>query len=394
MKGRIGIIFRKEVVDNLRDRRSVLSAFLTPLFLPLFLVALIIVAGKTLFVNPAEQQLIPLPVQGVENAPGLIAFLRQNGAEILPAPADPQASVRLGNHDVILIIPASYPAAFQSGNPAAVQLVYDSTRQSAVATIERTRTILSTYAQQIGALRLMARGINPGITNSMAVENIDVATPQSQTLIFLNMMPFFIIIVIFTGGMYVIIDTTAGERERGSLEPLLINPATREEFMLGKLLASLPFAVATLMIVLGAFYAAFKFIPLEKFTGFPMALNFSTLWMVFWISLPMILLASGLQIVIATFTHSFKEAQTYLAILPLIAGLPGAFLTFLSVKATVWTMLIPAFGQSFLINQVMRGEPTSLANILTSAISTLALSLILIWIAVRLYQSERVLFGR
>ena len=284
--------------------------------------------------------------------------------------------------------------SFRQGQPAPVQLIVDSSRQSSAAVVGRVRNLLNRYNQQIGTLRLLARGISPSVTSPLAVESLDVATPQSQTLLFLNMMPFLMVAVIFMGGMYVVIDTTAGERERGSLEPLLINPATREEFVLGKLLASIPFAAASLILTLVAFWAAFDIVPLEKFTGFPMKIDVFTLWLIFWISLPMIWLASGLQLVIATFTRSFKEAQTYLALLPLVAGLPGAFLTFLPVRATVWTMLIPVFSQSILINQAMRGEAILTTNALLSAGVSLAVTLVLVWIAVRLYLSERILFSR
>lgn len=393
MNSRIKIIFAKEVIDNLRDRRSVLSALLTPLFMPTFLVALIIVVGKTMFVDPVEKPLI-LPVQGAENAPGLVVFLQQHGVDVQTASSNLQAQVRDGTYAVALVIPPEYSEAVRSGKMASLDLIVDSSRQSAAVAIERTRSLLQAYSQQLGAMRLLARGINPDISSPLNISQTDTATPQSQTLIFLNMMPFLIIMTIFLGGMYVIIDTTAGERERGSLEPLLINPATREEFVLGKLLASLPFATATLIITLAAFWIAFNVIPLERYTHFPITLSFSTLWSIFWISLPMILLASGLQIVVATFTKSFKEAQTYLGILPLIAGLPGAFLTFLPVKATVWTMLIPAFGQSILINQVMRGEPIRSQDAIIAALVTLGLALSLTWVAIKLYQRETILLGR
>lgn len=393
MNSRIRIIFVKEVIDNLRDRRSVMSALLTPLFMPVFLVALIMVVGKTMFVDPVEKPMI-LPVQGGQSAPGLVEFLQQHGVDVRPAPADLRAQVKSGAYEVALVVPPEYSEEVQSGKVAAIELIVDTSRQSAALTIERVRGLLQAYSQQLGAMRLLARGIDPNVSSPLYIAQEDTATPQSQTLIFLNMMPFLIVMTIFLGGMYVVIDTTAGERERGSLEPLLINPATREEFVLGKLLASLPFATATLVITLAAFWVAFNVVPLEKYTHFPITLQFSTLWSIFWITLPMILLASGLQIVVATFTKSFKEAQTYLGILPLIAGLPGAFLTFLPVKASVWTMLIPAFGQSILINQIMRGEPVQPQHAVVAAIVTLGLALSLIWVAVKLYQRESILLGR
>jgi sodium transport system permease protein len=392
MAGRIRVVFRKEVTDNLRDRRSVLSALITPLFMPVFLVTLIMVAGRSILVAPAEQALV-VPVQGAENAPGLVAYLEEQGASVHPAPADAAGQVRSGRLDLVLVIPPDYAAGFRAGTPAYLQVVVDSSRPSARAAVDRLQALLNSYSQQVAALRLLARGIDPQVVSPLAVQSLDVATPQSQSLIFLNMLPFLIVVVIFMGGMNVIIDTTAGERERGSLEPLLINPATREEFVLGKLLAALPFACATLMIALLAFWAAFKLAPLEQYTGFAMAIPFGTVWAIFGISLPIVLLASGLQIVVATFTHSFKEAQTYLALLPLVAGLPGAFLTFLPVQANLATMAIPAFAQSILINQVMRGDAPAPLNVVFSTLVTLAVSLALILAAVRLYNSERIMMG-
>ena len=108
----------------------------------------------------------------------------------------------------------------------------------------------------------------------------------------------------------------------------------------------------------------------------------------------MMLLAASLQIIIATFTRSFKEAQNYLSFLPLIPALPGMFLAFLPIKAELWTMLIPTFGQQLLINQLMRGEPVSALNVAVSALVTLAVALALIFAAARLYEREQVVLGR
>ncbi|MHC1782225.1 MAG: ABC transporter permease [Anaerolineaceae bacterium] len=389
---RILVIFQKEVMDNLRDRRSISTVIFGALFTPLILVMMIMLLGNVLNADSIETPL-RLPVAGAENAPSLVQFLEQNGAEIVPAPADPQAEVREGNLDVVLIIPEGYGEKFSSAHPAEVQLVMDSSRMSSSASIQRARGLLYSYSTQIGSQRLLARGVNPMITSSLLIERVDMATPQSQSLIFLNMLPFFLIMSIFTGGMYVIIDATAGERERGSLEPLLINPARRSEFVLGKLAASLPFALATLVISLTAIGMAFNFIPLEQYTGFPMTISLSALWTIFWLCLPIILLASGLQTIIATYTRSFKEAQTYLSFLPIVAGLPGMFLAFMNVKAATTLMLVPVFGQSVLINQIMRGETIAFQNVAISIAVTLVAAVAAVLVSIRLYQRERILFS-
>jgi sodium transport system permease protein len=389
---RILIIFRKEVVDNLRDRRSIFSALMSSLIGPALIVAMIVIVGKAFFTELNENGFY-LPVVGAANAPNLVRFLEQNGAEIQPPPADPESEVRNGTLEVVLVISEDYAEDFTSGYPATLRLIMDSSRQSAMATVERTKSLLQAYNNQLGALRLMARGISPSVITPLTVERDDVATPQSQVLIFLNMMPYFVILVVFVGGMYVIIDTTAGERERGSLEPLLINPAARWEFVMGKLLAAVPFAIFAVFITLIAFAIAFNAFPLEEYVGFQLTIDIGALWGIFLIAIPMVLLASALQMVVATFTRSFKEAQTYVAFLPLIPALPGIGLAFLPIKASIGAMLIPTFGQQLIINQLMRGETLNGLHVAISTLVTLLAAGILTFMAIKLYEREQTIFG-
>jgi sodium transport system permease protein len=389
---RIWVIFSKEVQDNLRDTRSVLSSSFSAVLGPALLLGMIVLLGRTVLAGGRDAPLV-LPVQGAENAPALVEFLTSSRVHITAAPADPLAAVRSGEVDLALIIPPGHMENFSQGLPAEVQIVMDPTRQSATLSIQRTQTLLNNYSAQIVAMRLMARGVNPEVVIPLAIERVDVSTPRTQVLMFLNVMPYFVIVVVFVGGMYVIIDATAGERERGSLEPLLINPAARWEFVIGKMAASLPFAVATLILTLAAFGVAFNAFPIEDYIGVQLSIDVRALFGIFLISLPMVLMASGLQMVIATFTRSFKEAQTYVSLLPLVPALPGIALAFLPIRPTLGSMLIPTYGQQILINQFMRGEVVNPVHILASAAATLALAVLFILLAIRLYQQERILFG-
>lgn len=390
--GRVTVVFWKEVTDNLRDRRSLFSALLSSLIGPVLMLVLIVLLGQTLYVSARENPLT-LAVSGADRAPQLMLFLEQNGVDLRLLASDPETAVRNGVYEVVLVIPDGYQEAFSKGLPAPVQLVIDTSRQSASVSVNRARALVNAYNLQIGNMRLLARGISPTVTQPLAIQQIDMATPESKAGFFLNMMPYFIVLVVFLGGMYVIIDTTAGERERGSLEPLLINPVARWEFVVGKLLAAIPFAVLTILITLVAFAIAFNFFPLEDYIGIHIRLSLRVLAEIFLISIPMIVLASALQMIIATFTRSFKEAQTYVAFLPLIPAIPGIGLALLPIKTALWMMLIPTFGQQLIINKLMVGEPISLYYALVSAASTLVISLILVFIAIKLYEQERVLFG-
>jgi sodium transport system permease protein len=259
--------------------------------------------------------------------------------------------------------------------------------------VERARNLVESYSGQLATMRLLARGVSPVVMHPIDAERVDVSTPQTQALLFLNMMPYFVVLVVFAGGMYVIVDSTAGERERGSLEPLLINPVTRSEFVLGKLLASLPFAAGVTALNLLAFALAFNLFPVEDYIGFPMSLNVVALGGIFLIAIPMMILASAIQMIIASFTRSFKEAQTYTGFLPLIPAIPGMALAFLPIKASIPLMLIPTFGQQIIINQLMRGEPVNMTHVLVTSLATLALAFVAIFGAMRMYRQERIILG-
>lgn len=388
----IWVVFSKELIDNLRDRRSVLSTLGYALLGPGMILLMIVVLGN-LFRDGTEKPL-ELPISGRENAPALVQFLEQHNVVLQDAPPDPREAVRNGDVDVVLIIPADYGEAFSEGRPATVQIVADSSRTSAMPDVQRAQRLVQQYGRQIGTLRLLARGINPSIANAVSVEEVNVSTPQSQAFIFLNMLPYFLVMAIFLGSAAVVIDTTAGERERNSLEPLLINPIERWKLVVGKLLASLPFAIVTLLISLAAFFLVFNVFPIEKYMGMQLTIDVWALANILLLCLPMVLLGGALQMIIATFTRTYKEAQSYVNWIPLIPALPGMVLAFLPVKATVWAMLIPTFGQQMIINQLTRGEVVQPLHVVISTVATLVVAAILIYVAIRLYSRENILFGR
>lgn len=389
---RIGIVLRKELTDNFRDRRTLVNSLLSSLLGPFMLFLLLLVIGQT--VGDQVEKPLELPVAGAERAPGLMAYLQQRNVIVQPAPADPEAAVRAGDEDVVLVVGAGYAERLQEGLPAPVQLVVDSSRQSAGPNVERARGLVEAYGGQLGALRLQARGVSPSVVVPLAVEEADVATPESRAAQLLNVLPYFLIFAVFVGGMSIAIDVTAGERERGSLEPLLVNPVSRGEFVLGKMLAGLAPTVLSVIVALAGFAAVANLNPIGEQLGVRLSLGLPALAAIFLISLPIMVLAAALQMIIATASRTVKEAQSYLAFLPLIPALPGLFLAFIPLRPALWQMLIPTFGQQVLINQLMRGEPVSPAFVAVSAAVTLTLGVALTAVAMRLFGRERVLFGK
>ncbi len=386
------IIFYKEMMDNLRDRRSLVGGIASALFTPALLVFVIIAIGQSFFRDQIEKPL-ELPVRGAQYAPTLIQYLQQHNVQILPAPADPEVAVRNGDVKLVLIITEKYGGQFQSGQPAALQLVIDSSRQASTADISRANRILEGYGNFVSSLRLMARGVDPIVISPLSVEQVDMATPETQSLLFINMLPYFLILILFSGGQHIILDGVLGEKERGSLEPLLITPVPRWVLMVAKMAASLPFTILILVVELIGFAIAFIAVPLEDFIGFQLTINPQALAWIFLVCLPMTLLAASLQMLIATFARSQREAQTYASLVPLLLALPGLGLAFVPIKPTLPAYLIPTFGQQILMTQLLRSEPINLTYALLSSLVTLLTALLLGLAAGWLFSRERMIFG-
>ena len=382
-------VFKKEVVDNVRDRRTLAAALFYPVLGPAMILFMIFAIGQ---IRGESEQALMLPVQGADNAPNLITFLEQNHVIIEAAPDDPEQAVRQGNEDVVLIIPEDFGEAFTNGRPATVRLVMDQSRNEAMRAIQRAQLLLQAYGHQIGRLRLQVRGVDPRVADAIAIEAVDVSTPQSQAARILSMAPYLILVSLFVGGMYLAIDSTAGERERGSLEPLLINPVERSELVIGKAAAVLVFTTVALIETLIGFAIILNFFPLERYIGVRMSLPPASLGAILMICLPLMVFVVALQMIIASYTKSFKEAQNYISFMLLVPAVPALIMAVLPVKESLWLVLLPTVGQQLFINQILRGEPVSLASAALGSAVTLTAGIVLLVLVTRRYRSEGILF--
>jgi len=380
-------VFLKEVKENLRDRRTLLSAFLTgPLLGPLLFVMLInLTLNREL--EKAEKPL-PVPVIGAEYAPNLLDALKAGGVVPGAPVADPAQAVRKQDADVVLRIASNYGKAWRQGEPVQVELFYDSSQRDASGSVERVSQLVESYAHQQGAMRLVARGLSPGTAWPLQVARRDQATPQSRAVLMFAMLPYFFVITIFMGGMYLAIDLTAGERERQSLEPLFANPVARWKILCGKLAAICAFSVASLLITLLAFAVVGQFIPAGKIgMELDLGLHFATY--VLLLLLPLVLLLAALQSMVAAFAKSYREAQTYISLLMLVPLIPSAALSFMPIKAQAWMYAVPLLGQNLGIMQLLRGDGVTGEQLGLCLAGSLAAALLAVLATVQLYRSER-----
>jgi sodium transport system permease protein len=381
------IVFLKEVRENLRDRRTVINTLVTgPLMAPLIFV-LMMQTLITRELSKAEKPL-PLPVVGAAYAPNLVAALRHQNVDIQPAPGDAERAVREQDTDVVLRIPQDFAASWKKGEPAQVEIVYDDSQRDTGGSVARLRGMLEQYNRQTGAMRLVARGLSPAITRPLAIADRDQSTPQSRSSNLFSMLPYFFILGGFIGGMALAIDTTAGERERQSLEPLLANPVPRWQILAGKLGATTAFAITTVLLSIIAFAFVGQFMPTEKIgMTLQIGLRFVA-WTVF-VMLPLAALLSTLQTLVAAFAKSYREAQTYVSLLMFVPVIPTLLLSVMPFKVQAWMYAVPLMGQQIAITRLLRGDNVLPSSMLLSFACTTVAVIVLCAIAAQVYRSER-----
>jgi sodium transport system permease protein len=385
-------VFAKEFRENLRDRRTLFTALVFgPLFSPLLfaaVLALMIQKG-----DAQNDQPLKLAVSHTERAPNLVGHLVEYGVTVEPVKYDDEAArkaVQERRHKIVLMIPESYGERFLNAQPAPLELYSDSSEQFAERDVRRARAILAGYGAAITQLRLVARGIDPITLAPIAIHDVDVSTPASRSVLALGTMSYIILLTMLMGGLYLAIDATAGERERGSLEPLLTVPVRRDHLIYGKILAACAYMTLSLVLSVTALAILLRFVGLESFG---MSVNFGpvTALKVVLFSVPLVPLGASLMTIVAAYTRSYREAQTYLGLVLLVPTLPLVFAGALGLRPTLGLMATPSLSQHFLITSLLRDETIPMLHVALSVGVTLGLGLVLAALAGRLYHRETLL---
>ena len=394
MLRRLWYIVQKETVDNLRDRRSVGNALFAVLINPL----LYIVLFGFLFRSFAEQAERPLAlhIQGAANAPNLVQFLNQNNVDILEAPEDAEEAVRRGDLAVVLVIPDDFGQAFTRGAPAQVKLLVDDTNQSGSIAASRAQSLLNQYSNQIGSLRLLARGISPAISNAVPVEWVSTtaSTVSERDNVVLNLLPVVMMTAVFYGGFYLAVDATAGERERKSLEPLLLNPVPRGEFVMGKFLAVFAFTLLATFLATALFLVLLGIPQIQEFTNIQLSVGWDVILTAVALIIPVAFMAVALEMLVASNARSVKEAQTYTQLIAFAGFLPSLFLSVLPIRPQEWMYLIPTIGQLYFITDMSRGLPLDTMQVALCSLLTVAIGAAALLAAMRLYNREQIILGK
>lgn len=383
------IIMLKEIIDNLRDRQTVFYALLFgPVLLPLLIGGSLVASFKQLTID--FDAVTTLSVVNAEKAPTLIEFLYSNNIDAIPAPANVEQSVRSGETLVVLEITDDYAEALRNGTPAPLTLHVNNGDKNSTKASRRVSAILNVYEQTLNSLRIQHRGIDPTIFDSLNIVQNDVSTEGANGQLLASILPFLFIMSMVMGGFYLAIDTTAGERERQSLEPLLSLPLSRTSVVMGKYLATVCFVLLSSVLTAISIYTLFKLFPLEIMGG-QVRFDGPSVTKAFLLVCPLIPFISAMLISVSAVTRSTKQAQTYLGLLMVIPMAPFFLLQFFNIRPTAGSMPLPMLSQYQLLESAVLGDTIPWLHVALSVAGTLTATAILLFLAAKLYQREKLL---
>ena len=370
MLSAIGVVLRKELVDALRDRRTIFAALLSSVFLgPVLLFAL---SGLVASLEERAERR-DVHIVGAAGVPSLVNWFERNTFTVHPVDAASgwEQALKDGQRtEPVVVAPAGFEEAVVRGEQPTVEVVHDSTNQRSQAGAARIERVLEGYARERATILLALRGVSAQVLSPFDVESRDLANAEARSTRITGMLPFFVMMAVLYGALAAALDTTAGERERGSLEPLLMTPAERWTLVAGKWAA-----VATVAMMI-AVLSCFSFLPgqwLLRSDTLAALFRFgpreATLFLA--VLLPFAAAISAVLMAVAIRSRSFKEAQASSTVVVLAVSLLPLVSVFNLGAEAPWHVWVPALAQNVLMNRVLRGEDLTLLQMLVPlAVST------------------------
>ncbi len=395
----VWIVWRKELLDTVRDRRTLVLGLVVPVVvMPLFMLGPSFLVTSQL--EGKQQEAQSVAVVNADDAPGLAALIRQSGTLALAEPADPAAALEAGEVKAILVLPDGFEGALagEAELPQVLIRFKVSDDDSDVAQ-EKLTALLDAYRQQVVRARLESRGLPPELTQAFTVARENVASEGQLGGFFLSfLLPFFLVLWAAVGGSQTAIDVSAGEKERNTLEALLVTPPGRSSFVVGKFLTILTVTLASIFLSLSGILVS---LTLGKrvlannafFERLGFQFDFGTLALMFAVIALLAAMMSALTFTLYAWTRSFKEAQSYASYISFVAMIPAMLVSFLDAPTAWHSFLLPIYSTAAVIKELLLGEmqwPHFALNLASSA----AYAVLALALAIRVFQSEKVMFRK
>jgi len=394
-------IFLKEMKDTLRDRRTLIFMLAVPI---LAIPALMMFISQLMMsqITKEMERTSVIAVQGEEYLPAEFRdLLFQSGAVEIKDESefetdDLTEEVLNGSIDALVVIPEAFDRAIEIESPTDIEIFYDEAEMRSGFAVNRIDSIFDSYRDQTISSRLDKYGLKSDVIEPFEVHSYNVAPMQKVAGEKLGaMLPYLIIIMCFMGAMYPAIDLAAGEKERGTLETLLVSPATRGEFVIGKYALILMTAIVAAFLGLGSLYFSMNYMVEDMFSKLgqmlALELDFSMMLLILMIVLPMAGIFAAVLLSVSIFARSFKEAQSYITVLNMFIILP-AFVSFLPGVEMDYTMaLIPVVSASIIIKDAISGT-VEWQYVIVAFVWTNILAGITLLFARKWFERESVLF--
>jgi len=387
---RLGTVLRKELTDLLRDRKSIFwGLFAVAISGPLVL-GVLYVAIKTV---SDRLEKVTAHIYNAEQAPDLIRHFERRGIAVERVGDDFETRIRQGDLDIVLRIDERFAADLAAGRAGRITLVHDSSRDRTTPVATRLGREVRAYAEQIGIERLMLRGVAPSVARPLAIEDLDLSTPEQKSARIFQIMAFYALFAGLMGAIAAALDVTAGERERQTLEPLLTTPVSSLELAVAKWLAVSLVNLLAITVSLLGFLVALGVVPLARIGlpfefGLTQFLGFMAVLVPFAFMVPAVLLFFGAN------GKTAKEAQSSLSMGVSLVGLLPLISFFRQTKAPWWDVWVPVNGQFGVLTKVLRGEPIAALDWTAMWLVPAVVALLAIAAFARRLGDEALLSGR
>ena len=387
------IVFRKEWRDALRDSKSLRMTLLMPIyFVGVFVASSLFIIHMSNQSKATNNEPIKLAVVGAEQLPALIDWLQERGVQVDVVGDDAYQKVEQGELGYALIIPDDAREKFATGESIELALVFDATNGKLQGAIHFVRQQIWSWNGRMGSLRLLARGISPGIANPVFIRDLNIASDEKMGFFVMASLPMLLILTAFMASVGFSADMTAGERERRSLESLLITPASSTAIVLGKWCNSFSLTLMVLLVEVMLLVAAFAYVPFKEL-GLRVDVSPLDLAGVFIVLVSIALLSTALQFLISLFARSFKDAQTYMGLMIFIPMVPLFYTLFNPSAYADWFRWVPVLGHQVLIKDLLLGGSVSAGYFAQLWLVSGAITFILLRFTIGQLRKPKIVYG-
>lgn len=386
-------IWRKEIVDSVRDRKGMTQAIVVPLIIGIFYASFTPMLNKAL--TEKSERPLTIPCQGVEQADArFLGVMEQFGITLEEYEGDLETAIQECKKESGLVFEPGFAENIAAERPASIKLVTNSAAGGIFGggfSDSRLQMAMGAFNQMVVADRVAARGTDPAILTPVAINPEDVATPDQIGAMFASFyLPILLAVVVAQGGLFVAIDVTAGEKERRTLESLLVTPASDMAVFLGKLGAVFTISLIPLVLTITAFWTVSNVLPesLGGGLGLPQFVLTGSLL----VGIPLALVVSVAQMMVSIRARTFRDAQSAATPFVFAIMIPGFIAAFSPAKAA-WQCLIPVYGSFAALGRMVQAGALQWNAIGLAAAGSLAAAIAVVPIAMKLFNRETLLYS-